>query len=103
MGNPQSLEKNRLKARHTRSLVHRSAKLKEAYGTVRKKNKLRCCLLIVDGLTDSSFADVKHVLSSKSPDALIFVSFLRQREGRKMMDLILMWLVTMLLSISGQI
>ena len=80
MGNPQSHEKNRLKARHTRSLVHRSAKLKEAYGTVRKKNKLRCCLLIVDGLTDSSFADVKHVLSSKSPDICVLLETKRRQE-----------------------
>ena len=80
MSNPRTYEQNRLKARHTRRLVHRSAKLRASYGIIGKKNKLKCCLLNVDGLNESSFADVKQVLSSKSPDICILLETKRRLE-----------------------
>ena len=78
--NPGSNRINRLKARHTRSLQHKAAKLKDSYGCIGKKSKLKCCMLNVDGLSESSFNDVKAVLASKCPDVCILLETKRRLE-----------------------
>ena len=75
-----SYNKSRIRKRSTRNRVHKSIKLKESFGYISKKNKLKCCFLNVDGLTDSSFADVKNVLATKAPDICVLLETKRRLE-----------------------
>ena len=75
-----SYEKLRIAARSTRNFVQKSAKLKSSFGAISKQKSLKCCLLNVDGLSESSFADVKNVLSSKAPDICILLETKRRLE-----------------------
>ena len=75
-----SYEKSRIRRRSTRNRVHKSVKLKESFGSILRKNKLKCCFLNVDGLTDSSFADVKNVLDTKTPDICVLLETKRRLE-----------------------
>ena len=57
--------KSQMRTRRTRNWIHKAVRLKESFGALRTKKKLQCSLLNVDGLTETSFADVKDVLSRK--------------------------------------
>ena len=74
-----SHEKARQRRRHTRSL-HKSSLLKESCGSIQKKTKLKCCMLNVNGLNDSTLADVKNVLATKCPDICILLETKRRFE-----------------------
>ena len=65
--------KANLRKRITRSRIHRSARLKDSYGAIKTKEKLQFSLLNVDGLNETSFADVKDVLSRKQPDLCVLL------------------------------
>ena len=74
-----SYERIRQRRRNTRCL-HKSSLLKESYGLIQRKTKLKCCMLNVNGLTDSTLADVKNVLASKSPDVCVLLETKRRLE-----------------------
>ena len=78
-----SFEKARQRKRQTRSL-HKSSLLKESCGSIQKKTKLKCCLLNVNGLSDSTLADVKNVFASKSPDICVLLETKRRFEDEGM-------------------
>ena len=67
--------------RRTRDWVHKSVRLKESFGGIRAKKKLQCSLLNVNGLTASTLADVKEVLSRKQPDLCILIETKRRLES----------------------
>ena len=75
-----SFEKRRIASRSTKNFIQKSAKLKSSFGAILKQSKLKTCLLNVDGLNESSFADVKNVLSNKSPDICILLETKRRLE-----------------------
>ena len=66
-------ESLRIRNRSMKNWVHKSARRKDSFGAVSRKENLVCALLNVDGLTESSFADVKEVLSSKRPDVCLLL------------------------------
>ena len=75
-----SKESIRVRNRSMKNWIHKSARRKESFGAVSRKGNLLCALLNVDGLTDSSFADVKEVLSSKRPDVCLLLETKRRFE-----------------------
>ena len=59
-----------------RSINHyrsKRARLKESVGTVQTKKVLRCSLLNVDGLGESSLANIEEVVGSEKPDVVIIL------------------------------
>ena len=59
-----------------RSINHyrsKRARLKESVGTVQTKKVLRCSLLNVDGLGESSLANIEKVVGSEKPDVVIIL------------------------------
>ena len=75
-----SKESIRIRNRRMKDWVHKSARRKDSFGAVSRKENLVCALLNVDGMTDSSFADVKEVLSSKRPDVCLLLETKRRFE-----------------------
>ena len=75
-----SSAKSQMRTRSTRNWIHKAVRLKESFGALRTKKKLQCSLLNVDGLTETSFADVKDVLSRKLPDICLLLETKRRLE-----------------------
>ena len=73
-------EQIRIRNRSMRDWIHKSARRKDSYGTVTKRNNLLFSLLNVDGLTDSTFNDVKDVLTRKMPDVCLLLETKRRLE-----------------------
>ena len=73
-------EKIRLRNRRMGNWKHKSVRMKESFGAVTRKDRLVCSLLNVDGLNESSFADVKEVLSSQMPDICLLLETKRRFE-----------------------
>ena len=76
----RSQKKCRVNQRRTKDWVHRSVRLKDSYGALSSKKKLKCALLNVDGYTEDTFEDVKNVLSRKQPDVCILLETKRRLE-----------------------
>ena len=82
-GNNVSKEKIRIRKRSMGNWKHKSVRMKESFGAVTMKEKLVCSLLNVDGLNESSLADVKEVLSTKKPDICILLETKRRFEDEE--------------------
>ena len=68
------------KRRSTTNWVHNSVKLKETYGAITSKKRLKCAMLNVDGYSEDVLADVRSVLSRKMPDVCILLETKRRLE-----------------------
>ena len=66
--------------RSTRDWVHKSVKLKDSYGAINSKKRLKCAMLNVDGLSEGTLADVKSVLSRRKPDVCVLLETKRRLE-----------------------
>ena len=60
--------------------THRKLRLKDTVGVIGKKQSLLCSLLNVDGLSHSSYEDVKHVLATKKSDVCFILESHRREE-----------------------
>ena len=76
----QKKNPHRVSRRRVQNYKNKGAKLKDSVGTVQTKNVLRCSLLNVDGLGESSLANIEQVVESKKPDVVIILETKRRVE-----------------------
>ena len=73
--------------RHVRTQAKHRVKLRESTGFVQPKHKLCLGLLNVDGLSPSSFEDVRNVLLDKSLDVRFLLETKRHMRNKEVIYL----------------
>ena len=75
----ESFQRSKRKIRQYKS-KNTNAKLRDSAGKIDSKNVLRCSLLNVNGLSESSLACVETVVEAKKPDIVILLETKRRVE-----------------------
>ena len=60
--------------------LRKQAKLRESVGTIGAKNILRCSLLNINGLSETSLTNVESVIGTENPDIVILLETKRRVE-----------------------